>query len=260
MSSVRQSGAFILIICIWTHRVLCRWKPGQSVPKVCSVKQYPQIDPQQFVSLVRFPLEQRDTAALGKIVQGYWSLDQIQNLLDSDCADARKLAALALGIIGDTRSITSLANCLRDRDPMVNQMAEHALWSIWFRCGNKPAQEAVLRGAGLVSDRQYQQALQQFSAAIRLDPTYAEAFNQRAIAYYLAEDYHASIEDGELTVQLMPAHFGAWAGLGHCHAHLGDAQRAVNCYRRALAINPYLSCIREIIGEITAGECAPLPG
>ncbi len=224
------------------------------------MKQYSQIDPQQFVSLVRMPLEQNDTATLVRLVQEYWSQEQIQSLLDSDCADARKLAALALGVIGDGRSITALATCLRDRDPMVNQMAEHALWTIWFRCGNKPAQEALVRGSGLINSKQFKQALEEFDAAIRLDPIFAEAFNQRAIAHYLVEDYHASIEDGEMTVQLMPSHFGAWAGLGHCYAHLGDAQRALNCYRRALGINPYLSCIRQIIGEIAAGECTPLPG
>lgn len=224
------------------------------------MKKYPQIDSQQFVSLLRAPLEENDTATLAKLVQEHWSIDEIHDLLDSDHADARKVAALCLGVIGDSRSITALATCLRDRDPMVNQMAEHALWMIWFRCGNKPAQEALLRGSSLVNSNQIKQALGEFDAAIRLDPTFAEAFNQRAIAHYLAEDYHASIEDGELTVQLMPTHFGAWAGLGHCYAHLGDAQRALNCYRRALAINPYLSCIREIIGEIAAGEYSPLPG
>lgn len=224
------------------------------------MKKYSKVDPQQFVSLARAPLEQNDTATLVRLVQERWSVDEIHELLESECADARKVAALSLGVIGDSRSITALASSLRDRDAMVNQMAEHALWMIWFRCGDKPAQEALLRGSSLINSGQNKQALEEFDAAIRLDPTFAEAFNQRAIAHYLEEDYHASIEDGELTVQLMPTHFGAWAGLGHCYAHLGDTQRAVNCYRRALAINPYLTCIREIIGEIAAGEYSPLPG
>jgi len=221
-----------------------------------SVKQYSPIEPQQFVTLVRGPLERQDTATLARLVQQRWSHDQVLGLLDCPVDDVRKLAALTLGVVGDSRSITALSNCLRDHDPMVNQMAEHALWTIWFRCGNKPAQEALVRGSELVNHRQYQSALEEFGAATRLDPTYAEAFNQRSITHYLLEDYHASLEDAEMAVQLMPTHFGAWSGMGHCHAHLGDARRAVRCYRRALGINPYLHCIRQIVSEIETGRCS----
>lgn len=236
---------------------MCKsWNGGVGLPRVLPVKQYSPIDPQQFVSLVRDPLERHDTAALARLVQANWSHDQVMSLLESPDADARKLAAFALGVVGDSRSITALATCLRDRDSMVNQMAEHALWTIWFRLGTKPAQEAVQRGSLLINSQQYEQALEEFNAAIRLDPTYAEAFNQRAIAHYLMEDFHASIEDGEMTVQLMPSHFGAWSGLGHCYAQIGDAQRALRAYRRALGVNPYLSCVREIVGEIQAGQCS----
>ena len=213
------------------------------------------IDPEQFVALVREPVQSRDTAALARLIQDRWSHEQIIRLLDSHCADARKLAALALGFVGDRRSITALAGCLRDPDPMVNQMAEHALWSVWFRSGTKAAQERVQRGTQLLNDKHPTEALEQFVLASNIDPTYAEAHNQKAITHYLLDDHHAAIDDGELTVQLMPTHFGAWAGLGHSWAHLGEVRQALQCYRRALGINPYLHCVRQIIGEISSGQC-----
>ncbi len=219
------------------------------------VKHHATIDPQVFIELVREPLQRGDTVALAHLINQRWSHDQIMDLLESRDADARKLAALALGFVGDVRSITALAACLRDPDPMVNQMAEHALWTVWFRAGSQAAQERVQLGSEYLSRKQLDKAIQEFSTAIRLDPTYAEARNQRAIAYYLSEDYYAAIDDGEMVVKLMPSHFGAWSGLGHSYAHLGHTKRALCCYRRALGINPYLHCVRQIINEIQAGQC-----
>ena len=221
----------------------------------CVVNEQQTIDPQLFVELVREPLQRRDTNALARLIQDRWSHGQIVRLLESPDADARKLAALALGFVGDRRSITSLASCLKDSDPMVNQMAEHALWTVWFRSGSQEAQERVQRGSELLSGALYAEALQEFAAAMQIDPTYAEARNQRCLTFYFMEDFAAAIEEGETVVQLMPSHFGAWSGLGHCHAHMGDTRRALTCYRRALDINPYLHCIRQIVMELTSGQC-----
>ncbi len=220
------------------------------------MNQHATIDPKQFVELARQPLERRDTQALARLVHERWSHAQIVQLLGSDDPDARKLAALAIGFVGDRRCITALANCLRDPDPIVNQMAEHALWSVWFRAGTKQAQEYVQRGTELLTDKRLAEAIDAFTSASRLDPTYAEARNQRAITFYLMEDFHASIDDGQVVVQLMPAHFGAWAGLGHCWAHLGNTTRALSAYRRALSVYPRLGCVRQIVSEIQAGCCS----
>ena len=43
--------------------------------------------------------------------------------------------------------------------------------------------------------RDFPRAIEIFSQAIRVDPSFAEAYNQRAIAYYLSEDYQRSIAD-----------------------------------------------------------------
>lgn len=214
------------------------------------------IDPERFVEVVRGPLEQHNGEMLSRVLHEQWSDEQVIALLDCDHADARKLAALALGFIGDQRCITPLAACLRDSDAMVNQMAEHALWTVWFRCGSKQAQEALHRGSECLSCKRLDDALRHFARAVQMDPTYAEAFNQRSIAQYLVEDYHEAIDDAQIAVQLMPCHFGAWAGMGHCFAHLGDTRRALNSYRRALGINPYLAGIRQIVQEIQNGRCS----
>jgi hypothetical protein len=49
----------------------------------------------------------------------------------------------------------------------------------------------------------------------------------------------------------MPIHFGAWAGMGHCHTHLRNLPQAVRCYEKALEINPHMSEIRQAVDELT---------
>jgi tetratricopeptide (TPR) repeat protein len=92
--------------------------------------------------------------------------------------------------------------------------------------------------------------MKHFTRATELDPTFAEAYNQRAITKYLNERYEESIADCREAVERMPCHFGALAGLGHCHAHQGRLAEAVACYERALEINPHLDGIREAIAEL----------
>ena len=175
-------------------------------------------------------------------------------VLKGNHADARKVAALALGLLGDRNCIDSLAAQLADPDPMVNQMAEHALWSIWFRCGSDCANRLIMKGLDALTHRDFDVAVLHFSRAIEKDPDFAEAYNQRAIAHYLKEEWEESAQDCRKTIELMDCHFGAWAGLGHCYAHMHRVDEAIAGYERALKINPHLSCVRDAVKELRAAQ------
>lgn len=209
-----------------------------------------QIDPDAFVSSVQPLLKAKDLEALLAHLRSNWTSDQITSLLSCDCPDARKVAALSLALVGRKCCIPALAPRLRDADPMTNQMAEHALWSIWFRCGNPPANAELAAGAQCLSIRDFDCAFDHFNKAIELCPDFAEAYNQRAIAWYLLENYEKCADDCRHAIELMPCHFGAWAGLGHCLAHSGHRGEAIECYQRALSINPHLDCIQQSISEL----------
>ena len=210
----------------------------------------PLIDAGQFVALVQPYLERRDTPGLVALLQSHWTRPQINNLLDSTVSDARKVAAMCLGLVGGDCALKPLTRLLADNDPMVHQMAEHAMWSIWFRLGNSESNEHVARGAIALEQRKFDCALNHFDSAIELSPEFAEAYNQRAIVYYLRDQFHQSIDDCRRAVDRMPCHFGAWSGMGHCHANLGDAQHAIECYRQALVINPHLDGVRSAVEEM----------
>jgi tetratricopeptide (TPR) repeat protein len=208
------------------------------------------INPLEFVQAVQPLLEARDCAGLHQLLKSRWSAEQIVAVLTCNCEDARKVASLALSLVGCDKCLPALAKQLKDSDPMVNQLAEHAMWSIWFRCGGPEANHQVCRGAESIGRGDYEHAIKHFNAALQINPKFSEAYNQRAIAHYLMQHYDASILDCEKTVELMPIHFGAWAGMGHCETHKGRLCRAADCYQRALAINPHMNEIREAIDQL----------
>ena len=214
----------------------------------------PLIEPSQFVAAVQPLLEQQDVAGLLELIRTRWTKEQLKSILECDDLDARKVACLALALAGEKCSIPCVAKQLQHPDPIVNQMAEHALWSIWFRCGNPQANQELCRGTQALNRRDLERAMKHFTRATELDPTFAEAYNQRGIAKYMAERYEESIADCREAVERMPCHFGAWAGMGHCQAHQGRLAEALESYERAVAINPHLDDIREAICEFKGGR------
>jgi tetratricopeptide (TPR) repeat protein len=208
------------------------------------------IEPQIFVSTVRPWLESNDTHGLIQAIKLRWNCGQIARLLQHSDADARKVALVCLSMVGDRGCIDAVQSQLSDSDLTINQMAEHALWSIWFRIGSAAANEYLGKGARLLSCKKVSAAIDCFDKAIIADADFAEAYNQRSIARYLQEQFEASISDGRKVVRLMPCHFGAWAGMGHCFLHLCQLDHALKAYERALAINPHMNCVRQTITEI----------
>ena len=199
-------------------------------------------------------LESKDVEGLHELLKSRWSLEELTSFLGSDECDVRKVAALALALVGGKCCIGAVASQLRHADPMVNQMAEHALWSIWFRCGCKDANHELCRGTKALNRRDFASAIAHFTRAIEIDPKFAEAYNQRAIVKYLQERFDESMQDCLKAVELMPCHFGAWAGLGHCQAHEGRLTDALESYDRALAINPHMESIRQMVCELRASR------
>jgi len=203
------------------------------------------IDPIEFVEHVQPLLASQDLPGLLALLKSRWPKEQLKQLLAGNHRDARKVAMLALSLVGGPCCVPLLAEHLKDKDLCSNQMAEHALWSIWFRTGSPAANALVAEGAEATSNKDFDRAEALLTEAIELDPNFAEAYNQRAIVRYLTERYEDSIADCRETVKRMPAHFGAWSGLGHCHAHLGQIPEAIRAYSKALEINPHLDCVAE---------------
>lgn len=198
---------------------------------------------EDFLGRIRPALASGDAEKLAATVRAHWNLEQLCPLLGHASAEVRRAVAVVLGLVGDRRVIGCLFKALKDIDLDVNRMAEHGLWSVWFRSGSAAASVPFREGMALVESDELDAALTKFRQAIQLDPDFAEAYNQAGIVLYLQGRWRESMRYCCRAIQRMPMHFGAIAGLGHCYAQLGDLTQALSCYRRALRINPNMPLI-----------------
>jgi tetratricopeptide (TPR) repeat protein len=53
-----------------------------------------------------------------------------------------------------------------------------------------------------------------------------------------------SIGDCREALEFNPYHFAAAAGMGQCYLQLGNAASALECFRRALRLNPGMEGVR----------------
>lgn len=213
------------------------------------------INPGEFIQALKPYLQGHDLPGMVEMIKRRWDHKQIAELFKCGDCDARKVAALAFGLVGSKCCLKKLVPLLRDPDPVVAQMAEHAMWSVWFRSGTPDANHQVCRGTRAMSRGEIDHAIEHFTRAIDLDPQFAEAYNQRAIAKFLLERFDECVDDCRKAVDLMPFHFGALAGLGHCHAHDGQLAQALKYYEKALAINPHMEDVRQTVDELKERLC-----
>jgi tetratricopeptide (TPR) repeat protein len=134
---------------------------------------------------------------------------------------------------------------LRAADPERVAGAEAALWAMWCRSGRRDLDALLAEGIAAMERRDFADALARFTRLVEASPEWAEAWNKRATARYLAGDYAGAIADCEATLARKPHHFGALAGQGLCHIQLEQYPQAAALFRRALAVHPSLEAVRQ---------------
>ncbi|MEQ9000850.1 MAG: tetratricopeptide repeat protein [Coleofasciculus sp. B1-GNL1-01] len=149
-------------------------------------------------------------------------------------------------------SINSLLENLKNPDENVRKQATEELWRIWFYQKGISGMERLGRTQILLERGETAQAEALLTQIIREQPDFAEAWNRRAVLYYLLKQYQKSRDDCQQVVRLNPIHFGALHGLGLCYMALGDYQAAITAFRRALDIQPYSLINQKFILECTA--------
>jgi len=189
------------------------------------------------------------TTAYKKQAAGRYTEGTLARLLDSTDALTRRAAVLALGLLGTMAVNEAVAGRLHDDDFEVRQLATDALWKLWFR-GDSEINNLDLQRLARTRDRQ--KAAAGLDRLIAKAPTFAEAYNQRAILAFSMKQYERSIADCEKALELNPYHFGAQAGIGQCYLQMRRHKAALKAFRQALRINPNLDAIAETVRAIEA--------
>lgn len=139
------------------------------------------------------------------------------------------------GVMGDAPLLHAR---LRDESGLVRSYAEQGLWLLWSRSGDPAIDALMAKGSEEMQADRLQEAIRTFSEVIRRKPDFAEGWNKRATAYYLASEYQLSLADCDEVLKRNPQHFGALSGAGQIHFALENYELALVWFRRALEVNP----------------------
>lgn len=140
------------------------------------------------------------------------------------------------GRMEDTQLL--LKRLQQDESPFVRGYAEQGLWLLWGRSGDAAVDRVMARGVDEMQAGRHAAAIAAFSEVIGKRPDFAEGWNKRATAYYLAGEYAKSLADCDEVMKRNPHHFGALSGYGQIYFQLQDYEKAIAWWRRALEVNP----------------------
>ena len=165
-------------------------------------------------------------------------------------AEERRRGARGLAIVGRMEDAPKLIAALRDADERVRTVAEQALWAVWSRSGDARADELFSKGVAEMSEQRFPEAIATFTRVIELKPDFAEGWNKRATAYFLAGEYRRSLKDCDEVMKRNPQHFGVLSGYGQIYLRLDQPEKALEYFRRALAVNPNLESVQRLAEKL----------
>ena len=139
------------------------------------------------------------------------------------------------------------------KDAARGETLTRRIWEIWLEPRDERAEAPLAKGVDEMSEGDYDAALADFDRLVELAPGFAEGWNRRATLRYLMDDLDGSVSDIERTLVLEPRHFGALSGLGLIYMKLGKDAAALEVFHRALALDPFLSGVKENIDKLERG-------
>lgn len=154
--------------------------------------------------------------------------------------------------VDKTRGLDFLFGALKAApDEASAKHVEARIWALWMQTPSDTAALLMQRAKAAMEAQKIDVALKLLDAVVKLRPDYIEGWNRRATLFYLKSDYAHSLEDIEQVLSREPRHFGALAGLGMIMQDIGDEKRALDAFRKALAVNPHLDKVPELVKSLS---------
>ncbi|MCO6456857.1 MAG: tetratricopeptide repeat protein [Pirellulaceae bacterium] len=189
-------------------------------------------------------LSDEDAAGFIRAVSEQYALATLERLAAGGSAVTRRAAVLAIGYLGNFENNAVLGRALRDDDRGVRVLAESGIRELWVRDGDPRQRQWLRQLIRLNAAGQFGDVVEQSTRLLEEAPTFAEAWNQRAMARFYLEQYSGSVEDCRRALSLNPYHFEAAVGMGQGLIELNEPRQALDCFHRALKVNPDLEGIR----------------
>lgn len=173
----------------------------------------------------------------------------LQDLTSPD-VEARRLATAWLGELATPDDLPALFRQLRDSDDLVRALTENSIWQTWSRSGDAKVDALFKVGVEQMTQGRTEAAIDTFTEIIRRKPDFAEGWNKRATIYFLVGDYDKSLADCDEVIKRNPQHWGALSGYGQIYLQLDRPEEALTYFQRALAVNPNLQNVENMIQQL----------
>lgn len=171
----------------------------------------------------------------------YAGHDEALRAVDSPDPDQRADAIKWIASHGTQDDTRVLQAHLTDASSDVREVAEEALWQLWSRSGDDAIDALLARGVAEMRGGELAASIATFSSIIERRPDFAEGWNKRATALFLAGELRRSLADCAEVIKRNPSHFGALAGYGQIYFQLEQYDRAIAFWKRALQVNPNMT-------------------
>ena len=126
-----------------------------------------------------------------------------------------------------------------------------AIEKVWSQSGSDTVSLLMERAKLAIKASNYELATGLLLALTKVDPRYAEGWNQLATIYFLREDYENAMHQLKRVLTLDPHHFKAIEGLSIILRETGRKKAALKATRGVLAIYPHLKSAKQAEEELT---------
>ena len=127
---------------------------------------------------------------------------------------------------------------------------EELIWALWIGHSDAAAAHDMGVAAQAMAGGRSGIAAPLLERMTQQHPDWAEAWNKRAtLAFIQRRDFDALASIAR-TLELEPRHFGAMAGFGQICLRHGRKQEARAAFQVALAVNPHLQGLAEVITDL----------
>lgn len=127
---------------------------------------------------------------------------------------------------------------------------ERQILADWTASGSDTVDLLMEWAADAMKARDNDRALDYLNRVVTLAPRFPEGWNRRATVYYLLDDYAKSLNDIGHVLSLQPRHFGALNGLGLVLDDLDQQGAALDAFRKALEVHPFLDGVQKRIDRL----------
>lgn len=133
------------------------------------------------------------------------------------------------------------------------------------------AEQRKAKGNDFLANKQYREAVSEYTAAVELQPDNAVYRANRAAAYSYLNEHKKAIEDCSAAVKINPAYTKAWSRMGTAYFSDGQFDKSVDAFAKASELEPGNPTYAESLVQAqrrvdeksamaAAGQAAGLPG